>query len=203
MTRRKLKYRPAGHAIERLREYFGVKEIHALDFANDTMDKAQFVTSQTDGRRIYKNDELDVMIVVAEDNTIITYLPAPEKRREIERTGKPLTVQVSPKEIPTDNVFLTSFQAVVKRELSKARRLYIREYRRLTEEIAVIGVDIAQLTLNKARARSPITQEHIQRKIDDLHAEAVRMDDAKGELESQFRAMKSEVSEFVGTEVGV
>ena len=206
MTRRKLKYRPAAHAIERLREYFGVKEIHALDFSNDVMQKAQFVTTQTDGRRLYKNDELDVMVVVAQDNTIITYLPAPEKRREIERTGAPLSTETTPKPnglFTGDNAFLTSFQTVIQRELTKAQRQFTREYRKLAESIAVIGLEIAQLTLNKARARSPITQGHIQRKIDELHAQAVRMDSEKGELEAQFRAMKSEVSGLIGTGVGV
>lgn len=185
---------PTVHAIERFREYYGIKEVNAIDFANEIMADAHYIMKQPDGKRIYQNDEYDSMIALdPKVDRIITVLPSAEKRKEIESR------EVNP--YSGDNVFLSAFQSTVKRELSKARRLYIREYRRLTEEIAVIGVDIAQLTLNKARARSPITQEHIQRKIDDLHAEAVRMDGDKGELEAQFRAMKSEVSGLIGTEV--
>lgn len=207
MTNRKLKYRPAAHAIERLREYFGVKEIHALDFSNDSMVGAQFVTNQADGRRLYKNDELDVMIVVAEDNTIITYLPALDKRREIERTGKPLNpviTQAIPKAVtsPT-NTIIAAAHATIQRELAKARRSFTREYRRLTEEIAVIGLEIAQHSLNKARARSPITQQQIAEKVTEIHAEQTRLAEQRKRLEAEYRAAKSEAQQFIGMEVSV
>jgi len=196
MTTKTAQYTPTVHAIERFREYYGIKEVNAIDFANEIMADAHYIMKQPDGKRIYQNDEYDSMIALdPKVDRIITVLPSAEKRKEIEGSVA--------KTYSSDNVFLNAFQSTVKRELSKARRQFVREYRRITEEIAVIGVDIAQLTLNKARARSPVTQGHIQRKIDDLHAEAVRMDDVKGELEAQFRAMKSTVSEFVGTEVGV
>lgn len=203
MTNRKLKYRPAAHAIERLREYFGVKEIHALDFSNDSMVGAQFVTTQTDGRRLYKNDELDVMIVVAEDNTIITYLPALDKRREIERTGKPLN-PVMPKVVTSSsNAIIAAAHATIQRELAKSRRSFTREYRRLTEEIAVIGMEIARHSLNKARARSPITQQQIAEKVAEIHAEQTRLAEQRKQLETEYRAAKTEAQQFIGMEVSV
>lgn len=205
MTLRKLKYRPAAHAIERLREYFGVKEIHALDFSNESMVGAQFVTNQTDGRRLYKNDELDVMIVVAEDNTIITYLPALDKRREIVRTGKPLipaqVVAKQPQVIPTTNAIIEAARATIQREIAKSRRSFTREYRRLTEEIAVIGLEIAQLSLNKSRARSPITQQQITEKVSEIHAEQTRLAEQRKQLEAEYRAVKTEAQAFIGIEV--
>lgn len=207
MTNRKLKYRPAAHAIERLREYFGVKEIHALDFSNDSMVKAQFVTNQADGRRLYKNDELDVMIVVAEDNTIITYLPALDKRREIVRTGKPLNpvkaqvTQAIPKAVtsPT-NAIIAAAHETIRRELAKARRSFTKEYRKLTEEIAVIGLEIAQHTLNKARARSPITQQQITEKVAEIHAEQTRLAEQRKRVEMEYRAMRAEAQAFISIE---
>ena len=210
MTLRKLKYRPAAHAIERLREYFGVKEIHALDFSNDSMVGAQFVTTQTDGRRLYKNDELDVMIVVAEDNTIITYLPAPDKRREIERTGKPISLATAstpsipePVRIKQGNAIIAAAHATIQRELAKARRQFTREYRSLTEEIAVVGLEIAQLSLNKARARSPITQRHITDKVSEIHAKQTQLAEQRKRLEAEYSAIKTEAQQFIGMEVSV
>ncbi|MET3658476.1 hypothetical protein [Sporosarcina psychrophila] len=206
MTLRKLKYRPAAHAIERLREYFGVKEIHALDFSNESMVKAQFVTNQTDGRRLYKNDDLDVMIVVAEDNTIITYLPAPDKRREIKRTGKPLNPAVKTQETLVsigNNPVIAAAHATIQRELAKARRSFTREYRRLTEEIAVIGLEIARHSLNKARARSPITQQQITEKVSEIHAEQTQLAEQRKQLETEYRAIKTEAQQFIGMEVSV
>lgn len=206
MTLRKLKYRPAAHAIERLREYFGVKEIHALDFSNESMQKAQFVTNQADGRRLYKNDELDVMIVVAEDNTIITYLPALDKRKEIKRTGKPLSPiipAIQSKAAPATNAIIAAAHATIQRELAKARRSFTREYRKLTEEIAVIGLEIAQHSLNKARARSPITQAQIAGKVTEIHAEQTRLAEQRKRLESEYRATKAEAQQFIGMEVSV
>ena len=206
MTLRKLKYRPAAHAIERLREYFGVKEIHALDFVNDVMQKAQFVTTQTDGRRLFKNDELDVMIVVAPDNTIITFLPAQEKRKEIVRTGAPLPTNVAKakpeaNEKPARNPVIAAARATIQRELAKSRRSFTREYRRLTEEIAVIGLEIARHSLNKARARSPITQQQIADKVAEIHAEQTRLAEQRKQLEAEYHAMKTEAQAFIGNEV--
>lgn len=205
MTLRKLKYRPAAHAIERLREYFGVKEIHALDFSNESMIGAQFVTTQTDGRRLYKNDELDVMIVVADDNTIITYLPAQDKRKEIKRTGKPLIPAQAPATLVSigNNPIIVAARATIQRELAKARRRFTREYRKLTEEIAVIGLEIAHHSLNKARARSPITQQQIADKVAEIHAEQTRLAEQRKRLEAEYRAVKAEAQQFIGMEVSV
>ena len=203
MTLRKLKYRPAAHAIERLREYFGVKEIHALDFSNDSMVKAQFVTTQTDGRRLYKNDELDVMIVVAEDNTIITYLPAPEKRREIERTGKPLN-PVMPKAVtsPT-NAIIAAAHATIQRELAKARRSFTSEIRKLKIEQAELGVEIAQATVNKVRCLAPHTQELIQQRIDAMQTYYDVVGTKIAQESAEYIRVKTEAQAFIGEEVSV
>lgn len=183
------KYNPSVHAVERIRQYFGIMEDGAKSFVNEAMRKAKYVTTQRDGNLVYKYEDKDAMIVVDDKtNVVITILPP---------NGKGKHNKTDSLKLSQDNVFISAFQATIKRELTKARRIYIRETRSLAEEIAVLGVDIAQLTLNKARARSPITQGHIQRKIDELHAEAVRKDDEKVELEAQFRAMKSEVGGLV------
>lgn len=201
MTSRVLKYKPSVHAVERMREYLGTNEVHAVSFANELMDDAKYVLTQDSGRLLYKNESHDVMIVVGpHDNSIITVLPSQKKRKEIEQGSQPVETQV----ISNDNIFLTAFQTTVKRELTKARRQFVRESRKLTEEIAVIGLEIARLNLNKARARSPITQRQIADRVAKIHEEQTKLAEQRKQLEAQFRAMKSEVSGFVaGTDVGV
>lgn len=200
MTLRKLKYRPAAHAIERLREYFGVKEIHALDFSNETMVNAKFVTTQTDGRRLYKNDELDVMIVVAEDNTIITYLPAPEKRREIERTGKPLSIK-STEYISKSQRLSDAITATVRREIAKARRTFTATTRTLSEQHALLQIEIGKLTLNKVRCKHPGTQAIIQRKIGAITTQMESLASDIERTESEYKALRAEAAALIGQEV--
>lgn len=200
MTLRKLKYRPAAHAIERLREYFGVKEIHALDFSNETMVNAKFVTTQTDRRRLYKNDELDVMIVVAEDNTIITYLPAPEKRREIERTGKPLSIK-STEYISKSQRLSDAITATVKREIAKARRTFTATTRALSEQHALLQIEFGKLNLNKVRCKHPATQAIIQRKIGAITTQMETLASDIERTESEYKALRAEAAALIGQEV--
>lgn len=193
---KKRKFFPTVHSIERAREYFGINELHAVDFVCQLAEASKFLMVQPDTkRRIVYNEEYDVKLVLGSgNNNVITILP-PGKHKQADAN--------LPKFNPTGNPILVVAHATIQRELTKAQRQFTREYRKLTEEIAVIGLEIAQLALNKARARSPITQGHIQRKIDELHAQATRIDGEKSVLEAQFQAMKSEVSGLIGTEVSV
>jgi len=161
------------------------------------MQSAQYVMNQPDGRRIFQNDEYDTMVILAaKDNTIITVNPSAAKRKEL-ANPKP----VSKAQATNGNPVIAAAHATIKRELAKVRRSFTKEYRRLTEEIAVIGLEIAQLTLNMARARSPITQDLIQRKIDELHAEAGRKDGDKADKVAEYRAVKAEAQAYIGETV--
>lgn len=171
MTTRKLKYIPSTHAIERFREYFGTKEIHAVDFANDLMKSASFVVTQPDGRRLFKNEEYDTMVVIgAKDNTIITVLPSQDKRKEITQPSEdlPNVVTVVKPKVNGYNAIIEKARVVIGREIAKARKQFTTESRKLTLTEAEIGVEIAQLTLNKARAKNPLTQASIDAKINEL-----------------------------------
>ena len=195
MTLRKLKYKPSVHAVERMREYLGIKEIHAVDFANKLMVDAQFVLRQDSGRRLFKNDKHDVMIVLdAVKNTLITILPSQEKRKEI---AEPTQVK---EETAVNNPVISAARATIQRELAKARRLFTRETRALKLEIAEIGVEIAQAVVNKVRCKNPSTQAIIQRNIDALQANS---DNLTAELESKqaaYTQMRQETAEFIGIE---
>lgn len=202
MTLRKLKYKPSVHAVERMREYLGIKEIHAVDFANELMVDAQFVLRQDSGRRLFKNDKHDVMIVLdAVKNTLITILPSQEKRKEI---AEPAQIkEETPAVEAGNNPVINAARSTVQRELTKARRLFTRETRALKLEIAEIGVEIAQAVVNKVRCKHPATQAIIQRNIDALQANS---DSLTTELESKqaaYTQMRREAAEFIGEEVTV
>lgn len=171
MAQRKLKYLPSTHAIERFREYFGTKEIHAVDFANDLMKSASFVVTQPDGRRIFKNDEYDTMVVLAsKDNTIITVLPSQDKRKELTQPTEEspiVTIEVKPK-VAGYNAIIEKAREVIVREIAKASRQFTKEYRELNIEQAELSVEIAQSTVKKFRCKAPHTQLIIQERIDAL-----------------------------------
>lgn len=189
------RYNPSVHAVERIREYFGILEDSAKTFINETLRKAKYVTTQQDGNLVYKCDDKDAMIVVnAKSNIVITILPPNGKGKHNSGIVKTEVKTVYSAE---GNEFLSSFQATVKRELSKARRQFTRESRYLTESIAVLGLEIAQLTLNKARARSPVTQKHITKKVTLLSSEQARLGAKRRKLETHFNALCGEVKEYM------
>lgn len=187
MTKAKrLRYKPTVHAVERIRQYFDVMEDEAKRFINGAMRNAKYVTTQRDGKIVYKTEELDAMVVV-DDKTdvIITVLPPSGKGKR--NNSEPSFA------ITKDNEFMESFQTAFKREVAKAKRLYTKEFRRMTEELAIIGLDIAQLTLNKARARSPITQDQITEKIRAMQTERERLSNERKRLDMQYKAMRDGV----------
>lgn len=196
MTLRKLKFRPTVHAIERMRDYFGTKEIHAMDYANELMQGAQHVKTQPDGRNVFKSVVQDVMLVIGDGNAIITILPPPGRGKN-NAYSEPVQQAYN-----TANPILAAASATIKRELTKARRQFTREYRVLTEEIAVVGLEIAQLSLNKARARSPITQRHITEKVSEIHARQTQLAEQRKQLEAEYSAIKTEAQAFIGEGVG-
>lgn len=188
------RYNPSVHAVERIREYFGIMEEGAKSFINEAMRKAKYVTTQRDGNLVYKYEDKDAMIVVdAKTNVIITVLPpsGKGKRNGTSEGFRPLDVS---------NEILAAAHTTIKRELAKARRQFTREYRMLTEEIAVIGLEIAQLSLNKARARSPITQQHITDKVSEIHARQTQLAEQRKQLKAEYRSTKTEAQAFLGTE---
>lgn len=208
MTLRKLKYKPSTHAIERFREYFNVKEFNAVDFANDLMQGAKFVVTQPDGRRLFKNEAYDVMIVIGgKNNTIITVLPSQDNRKEIEQTGAPIvakpTPAIKPKATTHTNAIIAAAHATIQRELAKARRSFTSEIRKLKIEQAELGVEIAKATVNKVRCMAPHTQALIQERIDASQAYYDVVGAKIAKESAEYNRVKTEAQEFIGMEVSV
>lgn len=177
-----MKYNPSVHAVERIRERFGVMEEHAKNFANQLMEIAKYVTTQPDGKVVYKNADRDTMIVVDErTSTIVTVLP-------------PANVQAR---IDVGNPFYKDITATIKRQLTKAQRQFTREFRSLSESQALVQIEIAQLTLNKVRAKNPKTQASIQTNIDAALDMFDEIGGALGELQTDFERTKREADAFL------
>lgn len=202
MTNRKLKYMPSTHAIERFREYYAVKEIYAVDFANELMQTAQFVMNQPDGRRIYQCDEHDTLVILAaKDNTIITVNPSAEKRKAIANpTITPQLAQAIKAQAvasPT-NAIIAAAHATIQRELAKARRIFTSELRKLQIEQAELGVEIARASVNKARCMAPHTQALIQERIDAMQTYYDVVGAKIAKESAEYSRVKSEAQAFIG-----
>lgn len=192
-------YMPTTHAIERFREYFGVKEIYAIDFSNEIMADAHFIMKQPDGKRIYQNEAYDAMVVLdPKVDRIITVLPSAEKRKEIEANVTPTV-----RKAIGDNPVIAAAYETIKRELTRARRSFTTEYRKLKIEQAELGVEIAQATVNKIRCKAPHTQALIQARIDAAQTYYDVVGSKIERVQAEYSRMKTEAQAFIGTEVGV
>lgn len=66
------------------------------------------------------------------------------------------------------NAIIEKARVVIGKEIAKARKQFTTESRKLVLTEAEIGVEIAQLALNKARAKNPMTQASIATRINEL-----------------------------------
>ena len=186
-----MKYNPTTHAVERIRERFGIMEEHAKNFVNQLMETALYVTTNPNGTKVYKHTGKDVMLAIdPKKNVVITILP-PANEGERNKYTK----------VIVNNVIVDKARATIQREIAKARRQFTKEFRSLSESQALIQIEIADLTLRKVRARNPKTQATIQAKIDVALTVFDEIGSAIGELQAEFAKVQREASEFLPTEV--
>lgn len=186
-----LRWNPTVHAIRRLKERYNIEEADAKTYLNDAMRQAKYITTQPDGKLVYKHASYDMMIVVdATKNTIVTLFSATQTE-----TGAP--VDISPKK---SSVIITvdRIASALKRELRIFTAQLKREANRLVEQQAELNVRIAELALNKARCKAPHTRDLIQSRIDEVtgHVTALAKEiDAKL---TEIQRAESEVKAVVG-----
>lgn len=154
-----MKYNPSVHAVERTRQYFGIMEEHAKNFVNQLMASAMYVTTQSDGKAVYKHAGKDVMLVVdTKQNVVVTVLPPNGEGNNTKATVKQ----------SAHNAIIDKARETIKRELSKASRQFTTDTRKLTLFEAELGLDIARLTVNKAKCKAPHTKVLLQERINEL-----------------------------------
>lgn len=184
-----MKYNPSVHAVERTRQYFGIMEEHAKNFVNQLMASAMYVTTQSDGKAVYKHAGKDVMLVVdTKQNVVVTVLPP---------NGEGNNTKAAVKQ-SAHNAIIDKARETIKRELSKASRQFTTDTRKLTLFEAELGLDIARLTVNKAKCKAPHTKALLQERINEL--EIGRQSVAK-QLETvadRFEQMRKDAEQYIG-----
>ena len=183
-----MKYNPSVHAVERIRERFGIMEEHAKNFVNQLMDSAKYVTTQADGKIVYKHEAKDAMIVV-DDKTkvVVTILPPANEGRRNRYT----------KSVDTTNAIIEKARTVIQRELAKSQRKYTAEYRALSLEQAELAVEIAQANVKKVRCKAPHTQALIQERIDSLQSYHQAIETKLNAIKAEHDRMTAEAMAFV------
>lgn len=182
-------YNPTVHAVQRIRERFGIMEVHAKNFVNQLMQTAIYVTTSKNGCKVYKHSGKDILLVIdPKDDIVVTVHPATYETKAEETT--PLRMSVN-------NVIIAKARATINREITKARREFTREFRSLSESQALIQIEIAEMSLRKVRAKNPNTQAVIQAKIDVALDVFDEIGIAIGELKTEFTKVEREASEFL------
>lgn len=145
------------HAIDRAVERLGRKREHAQHELNQLMQTAVFQGETGEGRIFdHYGSRTRLILALTKDKIVTVYSMDTQKDTE-----------VTPKSSVT-NAIIEKARVVINRELAKARRQFTTEARKLTLTEAELGVEIATLQLNKARAKNPNTQALIASRINDL-----------------------------------
>lgn len=186
-----MKYNPSMHAIERIRDRFGIMEEHAKNFVNQLMETALYVSTNPNGTKVYKHTGKDVMLAIDPKNHVVITILPPANEGERNKYAKSFA----------NNFIIDKARATIHREIAKARRQFTREFRSLSESQALIQIEIAEMSLRKIRAKNPNTQAVIQSKIDAALTVFDEIGSAISELQAEFAKVQREANEFLPTEV--
>jgi len=188
MTTISPKLHVTAHAVERARQRLDAKG--TSDNVAHTL-RSWFTRAVRKGRDnasgiIYDNVSKDVRIITDElSMTIITVY-------RLSTVDEYMAQKIAPK------LTIDRIAAAVKRELTRMTTQYRREIRKLSEQQAQLGVQVAELTLNKIRCYHPGTQALIQSRIDEAKTRIAELaNEIDGKL-TQLQAAESEVKAVVG-----
>lgn len=87
-----MKYNPSMHAIERIRDRFGIMEEHAKNFVNQLMETALYVSTNPNGTKVYKHTGKDVMLAIDPKNHVVITILPPQTKENVINTLNPLLI---------------------------------------------------------------------------------------------------------------
>jgi len=181
-------------ALERLESPQKQMKSHISAWLRQLMTTAIYVGDKSNGRgRIFDHPNTGTRLILdMKDDVIITVYGI----NDAEPTED---IKLSIDEIAkfSESTVMSKARATIKRELTKAKRQFTKEFRTLAERQALVQIEIAQLTLNKARAKNPKTQSLIQAQIDVTLGLFDEIGAALGELQSEFERTKREADAFL------
>ena len=188
-----MRWNPTVHAIQRLKERFDVKPEGALNYVNQVMAQAKYVSAGKAGKLVYYYEKRDMMIVVNPDeNVIVTVHPATEP------AVTPAVVPAAPAPSAAPKLTIDRIADAVKREYKRMRTEVAREINKMKEEHAATGVKIAELRWKYVRCKAPHTKALIQSRIDELVAVTRQITTDIDAKLTQMEAAEAEVRMVVG-----
>ncbi len=183
-------YAITDHAAEQAVNRLGQKPEHAKQTLLQRMQVARF-QGETHDTRIFDHLKSRTRLILAKDkDVVITVYSLDSEKPEKDYGMKP--------KVKGYNAIIEKARVVIQRELAKARRQFTTEARKLTLTEAELGVEIAQLTLNKARAKNPLTQASIQSRINELEIGRQAVAKQLQTVADRFEQMRMESEQFIG-----
>lgn len=158
------KYIVTAHAKQRAAERLDVPESHAENHVNQLMQTAYYVGS-TPGKngklaKVFDHYKSQTRIIVGTDEKVITVYKFPQINTALE--------------LP--QVFADDIRQLIQRKLNAKKRDFKRKQRALEIEHAEHNLELAQLTLNQAKAKSPKTRSSLAEKISEIKTKLERVD---------------------------
>lgn len=179
-------------ALERLESPQKQMKSHISAWLRQLMTTAVYVGEKGNGR-IFDHPNTRTRMVLDKKKDIIVTVYGMD---DVEPSEIPnLTIEEIAKF--SESTIMTKARATIQRELTKARRQFTREFRSLSESQALIQLEIAEMTLRKARARNPKTQAVIQASIDVALSVFDEIGSAISELQAEFAKVQREANEFL------
>jgi uncharacterized small protein (DUF1192 family) len=183
-------------ALERLKSPQEQAKTQVSNWLKTLMQTATYVGDKGNGR-IFDHPNTRTRLVLDKNKDVIVTVygmddvePSEEVTFSIEESAK-----------HSESTVMSKVRATIRRELTKAQRQFTREFRTLAERQALVQIEIAQLTLNKARAKNPNTQARIQSNIDVALGLFDEIGSAISELQAEFERTKREAQAFLQPEV--
>lgn len=186
------KYEITRHAVDQAVERLGKQRANASNDIQMLMQTAVYQGITGTGRVFDHHPSRTRMILAREIDRVITVYSMDSRKEGTSEGFRPLDVS---------NEILAAAHATIKRELTKARRRFTSEYRKLQIEQAELGVEIAQAHVNKARCKAPHTQALIQARIDATQEYYDAVQAKIDGLQTEYSRTKTEAQAFLGSEV--
>ncbi|MCY7751590.1 hypothetical protein MOB18_21250 [Bacillus inaquosorum] len=187
-------YRVDPHAVKRAIERLGIAERHAANHLRQLMQTAYYVgdkTSRYGGIRgkVFDNVKARVRIIVIEDDLIKTVYKMADPLAPIE--GNPIVSTPPITDLPDE------LKAVLKRKSDALIVRRNRELRSLTIQLAEKNLELAQLELNRARARAHKIIAVIDAKIDIAKKEYATINEKVDAIKSEIKSIEKGVAAYV------
>ncbi|MEC1648218.1 hypothetical protein [Bacillus halotolerans] len=182
-------YRVDPHAIKRADERLGIEKKQAANYLRQLMQTAYYIgdkSSQYGGLsgKVYDNVKARVRMIVVDDDLIKTAYKMKDPLGPIE-TEAPIA------KLPDE------LKTVIKRKSDAIIVRHNRELRSLTIQLAEKNLEIAQLELNRARARAHKIIAVIDAKIDIAKKEHAVINEKVNAIKSEIKSIEKGVAAYV------